>query len=273
MSIKELAAALHRGLSSIAHARQSLADGADTLAQAHEIWFAALAGAAEEGSEPTYLSEQCQANLTLVHERLAALEGALRDYLARIGVSPAPSDSLKRSGTEPPTSATDHSPSRARPTTSESPDGDRYPVEAFWGAHLMDRYSPPGSGIPVTALVRGVGQDVTHEFKPGQQYWSRRATERAKSIKPPAAFWRANITHHVEIQAATWMVDSGSSEAEIIVNRTPCGYRKDLEPQRKAGCHQFLQGFLPQGHTLHVYGTDDHGRRYFIASYEGKNPQ
>ncbi|RBM14809.1 hypothetical protein DI005_29495 [Prauserella sp. PE36] len=137
----------------------------------------------------------------------------------------------------------------------------------------MERYSPPGSGVPVRGLARAAGQDATVEFRPGQEYWAAKATERAKAIGAPAAFWEANVTHHVEFETAVWMIESGHREAEVIVNRTPCGYRRDLEPYRHAGCHQFLQGFLPQGHTLHVYGTDDHGTKTFIASYEGQNPQ
>lgn len=44
----------------------------------------------------------------------------------------------------------------------------------------------------------------------------------------------------------------------------------DLE-KKGPGCHQFLQGFLPKGFTLHIFGTGENGRKIFTASYEGRN--
>jgi len=81
-------------------------------------------------------------------------------------------------------------------------------------------------------------------------------------------FWGARVVHHVEFETAAWMVEFNVKEAELIINRTPCGYRRDLERNRP-GCHQFLQGFLPSGSSLHVYGTDENGLKSFIATYRG----
>lgn len=270
MSVEELAAVLHRVADSVGQARQMVSHGAESLAGTRDIWGSVFAGSSGECADLAPASEQCRTDLIRLHELLVLVDATLRHYLDQLGAStPSAGPAVSPVSTQ----AVPHAEQAKSPRPVESPHGDRYPGQASWGAHLMDRYSPPGSGVPVRALVRASGKDTVHEFKPGQQYWAHRATERATSIGAPPAFWRANITHHVEIEAATWMVEARHREAEIIVNRTPCGYRKELEPQRKAGCHQFLHGFLPQGYTLHVYGTDEHGRRYFIATYEGKNPR
>ncbi|MFD1146714.1 DddA-like double-stranded DNA deaminase toxin [Saccharothrix hoggarensis] len=152
-----------------------------------------------------------------------------------------------------------------------SPSGDHYPVEAGWGAHLMGRYSAPRSGVPVHGLARAKGSETTLSFRPGEQYWTERVVERARFLRAGAAFWKARVHFHVEFETAAWMVESGVREAELIVNRTPCGYRMDLE--RQPGCHQYLRRFLPVGSALHVYGTDENGRKTFIATYRGLSEQ
>jgi SCP1.201-like deaminase len=157
------------------------------------------------------------------------------------------------------------------PSSVQSPHGDRYPVRSKWAAHLMDRYSPPRSGLPVRGMVRVAGQDQTFEFKPGAEFWAKKAYERVKSLQVPERIKRSlgRISTHVEFQVAAWMVESGHTEVEVCINRTPCGYRKDLS--ENDGCHQFLQGFLPGGCRIHLYGTDDNGKKAYIATYEGKN--
>lgn len=133
----------------------------------------------------------------------------------------------------------------------------------------MDKYSPPRSGVPVRGLARIPGQDKIHEFRPGEEYWSKRVTERARKIGAPEGFWDAKISHHVEFETVAWMIEAGEKVAEIIINRTPCGYRQDLG--ELDGCHQYLQGFMPKGTRLHVYGTDENGKKTFITTYEGRN--
>lgn len=75
---------------------------------------------------------------------------------------------------------------------------------------------------------------------------------------PPEAAVKVN--HHVEMQVVAWMVSTGQTDVELVVNREPCGERFGL------GCHQVLPMFLLAGHRLSISGTRG-GSRYYSHSY------
>ena len=53
----------------------------------------------------------------------------------------------------------------------QSAAGDRYPSEAWWGAPLKERHSPPGSKVPVHGFARSRGSSgPALPFRPGDPY-------------------------------------------------------------------------------------------------------
>lgn len=150
-----------------------------------------------------------------------------------------------------------------------SPSGDAYPMQASWGVDRARPYSRPGSKDPVRGLIRTDDGEII-ELKPGRGLMVMPAVKRARVAELPEVFWLADICHHVEFQAAAWMLNRGKTETDVIINRTVCFYRKDLEPWRTTGCDEWLPHFLPRGTKLHVYGTDDDGKAVFLKTYEGE---
>lgn len=140
--------------------------------------------------------------------------------------------------------------------------GDTYPPEASWAAHLIDQpYSAAYSRIPVVGLAREAGTNAVFEVCPGPGRWSDEAKHRFTELKAPQRF--VKVHYHVEMQIAAWMVRSGRTDAELVINREPCGERYDV------GCHQALPVFLPKGYRLFLSGTRG-GSQYYSYSYDGR---
>lgn len=144
----------------------------------------------------------------------------------------------------------------------KSPPGDSYPPDAGWAAGLIDQpYSPVNSGVPVVAIVRATSSAKSFTWKPGSGRWTESAKRRLAYLNAPA--WARRVDYHIEMQVAAWMVESGTRQVELVINREPCGERFGR------GCHQALQAFLPSGYRLSVFGTRG-GGRYFTCDYDGK---
>lgn len=96
---------------------------------------------------------------------------------------------------------------------------------------------------------------------PGPGWWTDAAKRRLAELKLPK--WAVKLDYHVEMQVVAWMVSTGQTDVELVINREPCGERFGL------GCHQALPMFLLVGHCLSISGTRG-GSRYYSYSYEGK---
>jgi hypothetical protein len=141
-----------------------------------------------------------------------------------------------------------------------SPAGDSYPPDAAWAAHLIDQpYSADGSGVPVIGIVRATGRAAIFEFRPGASRWTDIAQARLAALNAPT--FTRKVDFHVEMQVAAWMVETGVTHVELVINREPCGQL------RGRGCHQALRWFLPAGYHLSVTGT--RGDRYYKSDYDG----
>jgi hypothetical protein len=147
-------------------------------------------------------------------------------------------------------------------TPVRSAAGDSYPSTAAWAAHLIDQpYSAVHSRVPVVGIARVAGTGGGFEMRPGPGRWTDEAERRFAELK--ASEWAVVTGHHIEMQVAAWMLSTGQTEVELVLNREPCG-----NPIRW-GCHQFLPVFLLRGYRLLVSGTRG-GSQYYSYSYEGK---
>jgi hypothetical protein len=143
-----------------------------------------------------------------------------------------------------------------------SPARDQYPPEAAWAAHLIDQpYSEVYSRVPVVGIARVTGSTMIFEFRPGPGRWTDATKARMVSMK--AKPWAFRTVGHVETQVVAWMIETGTTHVELVINREPCGERVPW------GCHQVLSRFLPVGYRLVVSGTRG-GNLYYSYNYDGK---
>ncbi len=73
------------------------------------------------------------------------------------------------------------------------------------------------------------------------------------------------LSSHVEMKVAASMLSRGRTHSELVINHAPCGSQHD---QARA-CHQAVEQFLPDGHSLTVRGTTQRGKP-FSRIYHGK---
>ncbi|WP_139273997.1 DddA-like double-stranded DNA deaminase toxin [Saccharopolyspora flava] len=179
----------------------------------------------------------------------------IEDYIGRLEAVESPSSSAASGNS---TSGDDQA---AQPSMT-APDGSRYPRAVGWAVDVMPRRVREGQGDRTVGYADGaVGQPFTSGH---DQTWTPLILERARAVGLPARF-AGLLGSHVEMKVATAMIQRGRRHSELVINHVPCGSQAGQRP----GCHQALEKYLPEGHTLTVHGTTQGGEPY-SHTYHGR---
>lgn len=257
MSIDDVARQLNTALDRVPDAELIEASAAIDEAIEH------VAALASESNSPE-LGETCQAwqeasaRIVELRRGLEQAAGLVESYMTRIGAMRAPgggSDSSHRPTTAEPAPGKPAPPVRGR-------DGSEYPAAASWAAGEFLRRVRENQGDQTTGYVDG---SLVEQFTSGNDgTWTPYVRERGRALGVPEAIME-RLASHVELKAAARMIQRGQQHSELVINHVPCG----SQPHQRPGCHQAVERFLPEGHSLTVHGTTQQGKPY-SHTYRGQ---
>lgn len=147
--------------------------------------------------------------------------------------------------------------------------GDRYPPEAAGLIETLPRRVAPSQNERTVGAVRlDAGGEIPEISSESHRDWglAKAARQRLGQLGI-----KTQLLHfHVEMKVAALIADTGQTHAEVALNYTPCGYERQRRLPKT--CHRLLERFLPEGHSLTIYGTTQDNEP-FRHTYTGKGPQ